>query len=78
MYEIIIKKNDTEVIKVEMENNFDYFNFMDRILKSYDHIKILSVKYKQYYILLIYIIYIGRNSSTLEEANGVEESYLVS
>ena len=46
MYEIIIKKNDTEVIKVEMENNFDYFNFMDRILKSYDHIKILSVKYK--------------------------------
>ena len=46
MYEIIIKRNDTETIKIEVETNFDYFNIMDRLLKTYDHVRILSVKYK--------------------------------
>lgn len=47
MYEIIYIKNDKEVIKVEVENNFGYFNTMDKLIKSYmDKIRILSVKYK--------------------------------
>lgn len=46
MYEIVYEKNN-EVIKIEVETCFDYFNLMDRLIKSYiDKIKIISVKYK--------------------------------
>ena len=46
MYEIVYEKNN-EVIIIEVETNFDYFNEMDKIIESYmDKIRILSVKYK--------------------------------
>lgn len=46
MYEIVYEKND-KTIKIEVESNFDYFNIMDKLIKSYvDKIRIISVKYK--------------------------------